>query len=352
MPCHQAEYFYAGAGSRLVPPTNATAATPTGDPALWAAWMAELDPSLAPRIAGHCGGGSGATLGPVRGYEGRLHLHEGFGFYQPNFMVRNMLGTCGCPLPFDHLPRAPSGGDCWDAPGAQRGPRGAAPAARTYLAVEAGPASGKGYPAVGPAELAEAKRVLEAFDAVVPTERLDHPSLPRFLLWHMGWLVDDDTGGSGSGPGGSGTGEGPSEAVGDAGTGKGKGVGSGSVGGLGHVHSYAEEQAKLAKRDAKRDAKRAAPTVQSVSTARGSPEKAGVTRDLARGRRGAAATPASPPPPPPQQPPPPLKDPRSTPPCIRAALAEQNALESELHAWALRRFDAEMARFEARASAI
>jgi hypothetical protein len=63
----------------LVVPSNPVNATPDGDASLWAAWMAEHDSALRPR--GDCG------RAPVRGY---TRLSNGFGFYQPDFMVRGL----------------------------------------------------------------------------------------------------------------------------------------------------------------------------------------------------------------------------------------------------------------------
>jgi len=69
---------YAGAGSPLVLPTDPVNATANEDASLWAAWMSEHDLSLKPH--GNCG------REPVRGY---AHFSNGFGFYQPDFMVRD-----------------------------------------------------------------------------------------------------------------------------------------------------------------------------------------------------------------------------------------------------------------------
>ena len=311
----QTEYFYAGAGSSLVPPTNATGATPRDDPALWAAWVGEGDPALGQHVVRRCGG----SLHPVRGYEGRKTLHEGFGYYQPDFMVRNVLATCGCPRPFAaKTAQAVSGGDCFRPAGWKPQSFPGEPAPRTYLAgaFQAPPvAAGSSYfPPLGPSELREAMRVLAAFDAVVPMERLDHPLLPAFLLNSLGWSRTAREAGAAGTP--VAAEHCPGGLVETAGS-------------MLHTHSYVEEQT-LRVRKAKRTM---FPKVKDPLELKQEQQGSG-----AAGAAAAAATAT-------------VRDDRTTPPCVRAALQEQSALEAELYAWAVRRFDREMVAFEERVRA-
>ena len=101
------------------------------DERLWAAWMAEGHRSRRP---------AGCRPGAAPGYSPGKRLHNGFGKYRPNFFTRSLVSSCGCGgardphgVPLGYSCRA----DIYDRP-------------------------------LGPDDLARAKRVLAAFDVVIP----------------------------------------------------------------------------------------------------------------------------------------------------------------------------------------
>lgn len=237
----QAEFWYAGLGSDLVKPAinSAESATEKNSTAMWAAWMAEGDPKWKPQACG--------SLPPVVGYPGKLHT--GFGFYQSNFLVRNLLGECGCVSPY-----AEGLGNCGRVGTTKLPEKGRAPD-------------------LSRADFERAQQVLASFDLVIPVERYSHPVVPYYILWRMGFSYTC-----------------PSFVYGQQ-------IPRTQ---LGHLHDHKQE-----------DARKAAQTAQKTHQ-------------------------------PPMQVPP-----RSpAPPCVEAALREQNSLESQLYEWSLARFDAELAEFE------
>ena len=80
-------YYYAGAGSKLVPPDRRDGAVADDDERLWSAWMAETDARLRPPTC---------ATGWPEGYGKPKTLHSGFGAYVPNFLTRALAGRCGC----------------------------------------------------------------------------------------------------------------------------------------------------------------------------------------------------------------------------------------------------------------
>eukprot|EP00613_Pedinella_sp_CCMP2098_P070686 CAMPEP_0171933864 /NCGR_PEP_ID=MMETSP0993-20121228/31523_1 /TAXON_ID=483369 /ORGANISM="non described non described, Strain CCMP2098" /LENGTH=381 /DNA_ID=CAMNT_0012574439 /DNA_START=32 /DNA_END=1177 /DNA_ORIENTATION=+ len=154
----EAEYWHAGLGSKLVIPRQGERATSKNSTAMWAAWMAEGDRQWMPK---QCGG-----VLPIEGYRGKLH--EGFGFYQSNFLIRNLLAECGCQDPFTNRGM----GNC--------------KAGNTKL-----PRNGKA-PIINQSDVARAKLVLGKFDLVIPVERYNHPLVPYFILWKMGFPYECD----------------------------------------------------------------------------------------------------------------------------------------------------------------
>jgi hypothetical protein len=89
-----------------------------------------------------------------------------------------VIAECQCPDPFERRKevRKPSFGDCHET---GRG--------NTALATRH-----SGYRPLQPSDLTRAKRILEAFDLVVPTVFFNHSLLPRFILWKAGWLEPCD----------------------------------------------------------------------------------------------------------------------------------------------------------------
>jgi hypothetical protein len=187
-----------------------------------------------------------------------------------------VIAECSCPDPFVRRKefRKPSFGDCFETG-----------TGNTALATKTG-----GYRPLLPGDLARAKRVLAAFDVVVPTSRFNHALAPRFILWKAGWLEPCDL---------------KADAARVAAV-SGKGFFSfRHTSGFGHEH-------------------RSGAPVQGSS--RSLPEAS------IDGGRGADRS---------------NELLRTVPPCILAALSEQNRVEADLFAWAVARFDSQLAAFAA-----
>lgn len=82
------EYYYGGAGSESVKPSNRSIATPRDHARLWVEWMSEYDETLKPKDK-TCG--NEELLGYENRFDKKFHWHTGFGFYQPNFMVKKLF---------------------------------------------------------------------------------------------------------------------------------------------------------------------------------------------------------------------------------------------------------------------